>query len=239
MSSPNLLCLYMKVPAPGKVKTRLAADIGPNLALKLYRACVEDLIQKLSPTGEWDLEIHFSPAKGLNELQEWLGEEHSYRPQSEGNLGERMATTFARAFERGYQQVIIIGSDLPHLSIREIQSAFNRLRENSVVFGPSTDGGYYLVGLNRNLPAIFQNIPWSTAKVLAESLKICRQHCYSYFLLPEKTDLDDGRSLFIYRKLMNENEDFRNEAPRTFRCLNEIFNAKLPALSQTVPANRP
>jgi glycosyltransferase A (GT-A) superfamily protein (DUF2064 family) len=103
---------------------------------------------------------------------------------------------------------VIIGTDCPDLNASVIMNAYVYLEDHDIVIGPASDGGYYLLGMKKLHPRLFEKIDWSTGKVLAQTLKICESSNLSTFLLPELSDIDDENDL---KKYMNRslavNED--------------------------------
>ena len=110
--------------------------------------------------------------------------------QKGNDLGERMKNAFAKGFNDGYNQIILIGSDLPDIKKSHIQSAFNALNSYDTVFGPAEDGGYYLIGLSKMQKMVFSNKPWSTSKLLNETLRELEQQSTSFSTLETLNDID-------------------------------------------------
>jgi rSAM/selenodomain-associated transferase 1 len=160
------LIVFVKAPRPGAVKTRLAAALGPDHAAGLYRAIAEEEIRRTAPRGdEYDRVFGFDPPDARDEIARWLpGEER--RPQEGPDLGARMSHAFAAAFAAGARRVAIVGTDVPACGRQHVAEALNALDETDVALGPTHDGGYYLLALDRPRPALFQSIPWSTPSVL-------------------------------------------------------------------------
>ncbi len=167
---PSTVLVFLKAPRIGRVKTRLAKNIGLESALKVYRSLVERQLGELSPNDP--VEIHYAPADALEEMHDWLGNGYDFYPQCEGGLGLRLEHAVSEAFARGAKSVICIGGDCPSLNYKHLKQASVALqRDHDVVFGPSEDGGYYLVGIHEFHVELFQNIPWSTETTLEESMK--------------------------------------------------------------------
>jgi rSAM/selenodomain-associated transferase 1 len=167
--TPTILSFF-KAPRVGDVKTRLAHSIGSESALLVYRTLVERQLTQLPKN--YPLEIHYAPEDALQEMRDWLGDGYTFNPQCEGGLGMRLEHAVVDAFKRGAKSVICIGGDCPklnHVHLEQTAVALNS--DYDVVFGPSEDGGYYLIGLNAPYPELFRSIPWSTATTLDESLK--------------------------------------------------------------------
>ena len=162
--SDRTLVVFVKEPRPGAVKTRLAADVGPEAAAELYRALVESVLEATTPVpGEYERLVFFDPPEARRGLREWLPGV-SLRAQSAGELGERMADAFARAFGRGATRVAIVGSDVPGVTRGTVLRALEELGEADVVLGPAEDGGYYLIALREPHPELVRGIDWSTPR---------------------------------------------------------------------------
>jgi len=178
------------------VKTRLAAEIGAEAALGVYRRLAEHAVAQARAAGDVAVRIHFTPAYAGETVRRWLGDDGAeYLPQADADLGERMRAAFEAAFEAGHRRVLIIGSDLPGLTADLLRDAIHHLDHHVVVLGPARDGGYYLLGLRRMVPALFAGIPWSTDRVLALTLERLAGLGIAPALLPELADVDVAADL--------------------------------------------
>ena len=196
-SAPVVL-VFLKAPRPGFVKTRLAAEIGDAAATKLYRHLAERQVAAIP--AKWRTEIHYAPRGARTTMTDWLGSRPSYRLQRDVDLGARLTAAFAQAFEHGAERVIAVGADCPDLDAAWLGTAAARLDKADIVIGPARDGGYYLIGLRRPTPAVFEGIPWGTSGVLQETLARVRDLDAEVALLAEKEDIDDGPSFRRYRQ---------------------------------------
>ena len=195
------LIVFVKAPRPGAVKTRLAAAMGAEPACAAYGRMVATLFHQLQ--GLSTVELCFTPQDAADEIRRWLQEGWTSSPQGNGDLGRRLQTAFERSFAAGAGRVVVIGSDCPAVTTRDIFQAWQGLRTNDVVLGPATDGGYWLIGLRQVQPDLFQAIPWSTERVFAETLKRIRQRSLSVQILRELSDLDteaDWRAFLAARR---------------------------------------
>ena len=185
------LLFFIKNPEKGKVKTRLASAMGDEMAVKLYRRFLLEMLSTLN-RGTFLFYLCFYPENSLNDLKDWLGDHYLYTPQRGENLGERMKNGFVEAFSMNFKRVVLIGSDIPDLPIEFIEEAFHSLKEKDVVIGPSFDGGYYLVGFrDRSFsPQVFEEIPWSTDRVFEETMKVLKQEKLAVHTLPPWRDID-------------------------------------------------
>lgn len=188
------ILLFLKAPRRGHVKTRLAHHVGPERALQAYRALVARQWAALPKKA--NIEVHYTPHDAINEMQQWLGQEEQYFPQSEGELGVRLGNSVQDAFERGTRTVTCIGGDCPQLEERHFVQASQLLDDgHDVVFGPSEDGGYYLIALRSPLPELFKDIPWSTRSTLKASLEKAEGLNLKVAMLETLYDIDEAAEL--------------------------------------------
>ncbi len=190
------LLVFARVPALGRVKSRLAAGVGQPAALAVYRELLAitnaAILEADVPATVWLADTAAAEPTAA-EAREWAA--HAARCQPEGDLGARMTTAFAAAFAAGAGRVAIIGTDCPGLRGRHLTQAFAALETADVVLGPATDGGYYLLGLRQPQPALFANKTWSTDSVLADTLADAHRLHLRVALLPELRDVDNAEDL--------------------------------------------
>jgi rSAM/selenodomain-associated transferase 1 len=168
----------------------LAHTTGPERALKTYRALVERQWTQLPNHSR--IEVHYTPKDADFEMRHWLGQAHGYYPQADGELGLRLEHSVEDAFNRGANVVFCIGGDCPKLDERHFDQAASALSEDyDVVFGPSEDGGYYLIGMNEPQPELFQDIPWSAHNTLSTSLEKAATLGLRVKLLETLYDIDE------------------------------------------------
>jgi rSAM/selenodomain-associated transferase 1 len=186
--------IVAKQPEPGNVKTRLCPPLSPQEAAALAEAFLRDTINTASNAPECDLVIGYSPQAASDWFSELIP--HALLiSQGDGDLGERMNRLTEDVFGRGYGQVLLIGADTPHLSAERLEEAFTMLTPNGVVLGPSADGGYYLLGLSKINPTVFENIDWSTEQVLPQTMERADANGLSVTLLPKERDIDTPEDL--------------------------------------------
>jgi len=184
-----LIQLFLKTPRPGTVKTRLAKTVGNEKACEIYKNLVAHQLQNLPVDA--DVEVHFAPEDAENEMRAWLGDEIRLIPQCDGDLGDRLGFAVGKAFDQGAPSVFCIGSDCPGLKPHHFYEAEKHLsQETNVVFGPTEDGGYYLVGVKAPTPCLFEGIPWSTEQTLKISLEHAASAGLKTALLETLTDVD-------------------------------------------------
>jgi rSAM/selenodomain-associated transferase 1 len=186
----DLLIIFAKNPVLGHCKTRLAAGIGTQNALDVYKIL---LAHTAAVTQEINKKKVVFYSQEILENDIWDPNLFDKQLQCQGDLGKKMLHAFHWGFEQGYQNIVLIGTDLIDLKPTDIEEAFTSLDKNKAVFGPATDGGYYLIGLSEKNPKLFQNIPWSTSAVLNMSLK--NLSLGSFHLLQSKNDIDQKEDL--------------------------------------------
>ncbi len=179
--------LFAKAPRPGRVKTRLAAEIGEAAAVAAYRAVGARVSSQVG--ARYPLTVWYDPPDALEEMRDWLGD-WVYRPQRGADLGERLRHAFAAHFADGDAPVLAIGADAPDVRADTIAAAHAALATADVVLGPAVDGGYYLIGLARDQPGVFAGVPWGGADVMRVTLHRCRRLGVRVRRLPVLRDLD-------------------------------------------------
>ena len=176
--APLCLGLFLKAPRPGTVKTRLAATLGADRAVAIYRDLVADTVDRaLAADGIERRVLFFSPREAADECAELLPSEALdsgrllLRPQADGDLGERLEKAFDELLEPGPCRAVLTGTDCPDLRAGDFEDAGAALEDHDLVLGPALDGGYWLVGLRRRAPELFRDMAWSTPEVLQETLR--------------------------------------------------------------------
>ena len=158
----SLLIIFAKNPELGKVKTRLAATVGNEVALAVYFQLLNKTKQETLALSA-DKVVYYSNYVERGDI--WDDAVYAKEVQQGEDLGARMKNAFENAFAQGYEKVCIIGSDLMDLSTEVIEQAFDKLNKRDVVVGPSEDGGYYLLGMRQMVTALFEDKAWSTDEV--------------------------------------------------------------------------
>jgi len=185
----SALLVFAKAPTPGRVKTRLAAEVGDAEAARIYALMGKQVVRQVKDVASTTT-VCFDPPEARGQVQAWLGTAGlEFRPQCAGDLGARMEEAFSDAFRR-HSRVLAVGTDTPELTPEGVKEAVQRLGSSDLVLGPARDGGYYLIGLRAPAPRLFQHIPWSTSQVLDRTLELARQLNLGVSLLPTLSDVD-------------------------------------------------
>ncbi|HXF94704.1 MAG TPA: TIGR04282 family arsenosugar biosynthesis glycosyltransferase [Gemmatimonadales bacterium] len=156
------LGILVTAPIPGRVKLRLAGDVGPSTATEVYWRLGRRVVEAVAGSGLRTV-IWFTPAAEGAYVREWLDGvgRVEFRPQSEGHPGQRWQDAFARHFAEGARRVVVVATDFPGLDRRLVVEAFTALGPADLVLGPATDGGLYLVGLRQPHRDLFAGISWT------------------------------------------------------------------------------
>lgn len=199
--SEHCLIVMAKHPEAGKVKTRLAAEAGDDVALAVYRALLginADLVAHWNGTKR----VAFAGTPDPTTLALFTKAGATFTRQEGGDLGQRMHTAFASAFEAHPNTTcLMMGTDCPDLTLHHLHEATAMLAHHDVVFGPASDGGYYLIGMKNLHTALFHDVPWSTAEVLATSLTLCQHLNLRVAVLEELSDIDYLADLNASRRM--------------------------------------
>jgi hypothetical protein len=185
--------IFVRYPTPGKVKTRLGAGVGMQRASEIYASFAEHAFQIGEEMQGDGVAVHVfhDSAEGTLTIRNWIGRPGFFiSPQEGDDLGQRMLSAFTRVFQEGATRVVIIGSDVPELGVAHVRQSFELLESHDLVIGPSTDGGYFLLGMKEATAALFKNIPWSSSTVLAGTLDRAREEGLSVTLLEPLADID-------------------------------------------------
>ena len=192
----NRLIIFGRYPVPGRTKTRLIPALGPAGAADLQRRLTENILEtvrRFARPREIGVEICFE-GDSKQKMRQWLGSGEILSRQVSGNLGERMHAAFLDAFQRGANRIVLLGTDIPQLKTDHLEQAFNALAENDLVIGPSTDGGYWLIGLNRPVD-LFEGIRWSTDAVFGQTLALAKKQGLRVKTLSPLRDIDTAEDL--------------------------------------------
>jgi hypothetical protein len=183
--------LFGREPLAGRVKTRLAAEIGAERAAQAYRLMLEHALREAAVSG-----MAVTMALADPPTPVWLPPSGvAVEVQQGATLGERMAASFARAFAAGASAAVLIGSDVPAITAALLREATAACADVPAVFGPSADGGYYLVAQRAPGTDLFAGVPWSSPRTLAATLARAERLGVPFRLLATLGDVDTAADL--------------------------------------------
>jgi rSAM/selenodomain-associated transferase 1 len=180
------------------VKTRLAAALGAEEALSIYRLLAERVVAAVLGAGSYSVTVAYTPSRAEPVMRRWLGRSVDLQAQSHGDLGQRMATAIAEATSAGAERVVVIGTDCPDVTAGVVEEAFTRLDAADVVLGPASDGGYYLIGMSRLHRELFEGVAWSSADTRRVTLERAHASGLSVALLEERRDVDTAEDWRVW-----------------------------------------
>jgi hypothetical protein len=221
----DALYVIARAPRAGFAKTRLGRTIGHERAITLYRAFLRDLAARFSdspfPPG-W----YVTPPDAWPEISAVVGESGRVLFQGDGDLTERQGELFRGAKDRGEERTVLIASDSPHLGVGVVAEAFRRLESDDLVFGPTFDGGYYLIGM-RGHHDVLEGVPMSVGTELGGITARARLSGLSVGLLETTFDVDVVEDLDHLRPLALERTDLQatREALESLGLVGQNFSA--------------
>jgi rSAM/selenodomain-associated transferase 1 len=192
----NALILFLKYPERKMVKTRIAAKFGDDFAFGLYTAFIKDLLVTAGFVEADKILAIDGPSGAIIDSLDF-GTGYPVIQQNGKDIGERMLNAFIYVFNAGYNNAVLIGSDLPGLPAALLENAFAVLNTADAVIGRSTDGGYYLIGFRKETcsPDYFQGIKWSASSVFQRTMDKFSRLEKNVYMLPEWIDIDDHYDL--------------------------------------------
>lgn len=192
----DLLLIFTRNPELGKVKKRIAADIGDSAALELYQLLLKHTFE-VTKNLTCEKIVYYSERIEKGDI--WENSIFQKKVQRGNDLGERMKNAFSDGFDSGYSNIVIIGSDLYDLKEEDLKTAFSKLQSYDYVIGPAQDGGYYLIGKKSLNSTVFKNKTWGSDTVLQETLIDLKNE--NITLLEERNDIDILHDLEAYPDL--------------------------------------
>jgi len=216
------LVVMARYPEAGKTKTRLGRIIGDDRAVSLYQAFLTDLAQRFAGQA-YDLHWAYTPPEAnfpafIATLAPYYAPYMTCFPQQGADLGARLHQVFMETHERGFERTVVIGSDIPHISLPIVARAIKALDEADVVLGPAEDGGYYLIAMRQPYD-VFTGIPMSTSVVSQMTIELAHRQELLVHLLEPLFDVDELPDLLRLAQLLQEDHTL---APATAACLSFI-----------------
>jgi rSAM/selenodomain-associated transferase 1 len=207
------IIVMARAPIPGEGKTRLRSVLSDEECLSLQDTFVRETIQVALDAALGPVFLAFTPAEATAWADREFGTRTQPFAQSGDDLGDRMLAALQHVHEQGHSPLLLIGTDIPLLRPQHLQDAFRALTRSDLCFGPTEDGGYYLLGCHEPNALIFDDVPWGSSQVLATTLRRAKWAQQSCELLEELYDVDTPEDLARYRQ--NDERRHTADAPRT------------------------
>jgi uncharacterized protein len=209
------LIILTRYPEPHRTKTRMIPRLGPEGAAQLQGDMTDHALawaRELAVRASVSVEVRFEGGDEAR-MRSRFGDSFPYLPQGPGDLGDRMMRAIEEAFAAGADRVIVVGTDCPGITADLAEQAFERLATADLVLGPATDGGYYLIGLRRPVPALFAGIAWGQETVLHETQTRAEELGLATSLLTELSDVDRPEDLPVWQRVQDDSTSASN-SPR-------------------------
>lgn len=193
--------VFTRVPVPGQTKTRMMPYFSPKECARLHESFLKDIASECEKTNA-DIFVCYTPQKGRNYLEKIFQNARGYMVQTGEGLGERMYQAIECVLQKGYDSCVLIGTDVPEVKNSDLDYAFRLLDVNDVVFGPTVDEGYYLVGMKRPIKEVFEVKKYGTGKVLEQTVRPLKEKNLSVGYVRRLQDMDEKSDITAYRSRM-------------------------------------
>lgn len=219
--------VFTRAPIPGQTKTRLIPYLGEKKSAALHLCFLCDIALQIKK-ADADIFVCYTPRTEKGKLKKVFGEEAVYFPQAGAGLGEKMQNAIETVLQKGCEACVLFGTDIPELSVDDIRAAFAVLKKKDVVFGPSQDGGYYLVGMKKLCKEIFTGHSYGHGEVLEQAVESLEVSGFSVGRIRMLADMDEKEDLAGYRNRMRG-------CPRMRHTFTGRYLAKISRISIIIP----
>lgn len=194
----NAVVVFAKEPDGKSAKTRIAAKVGNEKAAEIYNELLHITVDVVK---DMDYYISYSSNGEPHKLENLFKNAVLLFLQVEGDLGDKMKAAFKKIFSLGYSSVTAIGTDCPYVTSFDLEQSSKYLeKKETVVIGPASDGGYYLIGCREETLSVLDAEKWSTSKLFDETLSIIEKKGYNCLKLEVKDDIDEIEDYFKFKK---------------------------------------
>ena len=214
--------VFTRVPIPGQTKTRMMPYFSPEECAKLHENFLKDIAQECEKVNA-DIFVCYTPKKGKAYLEKLFRKAKEYISQTGEGLGERMYQAIEYVLEKGYDSCVLIGTDIPELKCSDLEYAFRLLDVNDVVFGPTVDEGYYLVGMKRPVCEVFEKKTYGTGNVLEQTVQPLQEMGLTIGYVRRLQDMDDRDDITAYRSRMRRQKLLQNTHTGRYLLENRRF----------------
>ena len=197
----NALIIFSRLPIGHETKTRLAPILNETQREKLHLAMWRDIFGEVLKLRNTDIYLYWTGSGDVKDYRHFIPDSFRLTQQEGNNLGERMRNAMRDIFADGYKRAVIIGSDIPSVRAENISRAFGILNDSDTVTGPSSDGGYWLIGMRKFIPEAFGISSWGNSSVLNETAETFRRLGISYSTADTLDDLDTPEDVTRYKSL--------------------------------------
>lgn len=199
--SDSLLIIFIRNPLRGEVKKRLIPHLGEEEAFRVYQKLLLHT-RKVAYQINTDKVVFYSDRIDQHDI--WPTGDYKKEVQKGNEIGSRMLSAFEYAFKHKYKKVVLLGGDIIEIRPDVLQRAFDLLERTTTVLGPAKDGGYYLIGMNRLIPDLFEGISWSTKSVFDQSVDIIVRNSLTWSATETLSDLDDYQDYIRHKEKIDK-----------------------------------
>lgn len=192
------LIIFSRLPVGHETKTRLAAILSETQRAELHLAMWHDIFTEALKLRSTDIYLYWTGSGDVKDYQEYIPPSFILRKQEGNNLGERMKNALREIFADGYKRAAIIGADIPSVRAGNIERAFDLLNDSDIVIGPSEDGGYWLIGMNKFIPDAFNVSSWGNSSVLSSTSENLTASNIAYSLAETLQDIDTPGDISLF-----------------------------------------
>lgn len=221
--SKDAVVVMAKAPEAFRVKTRLTPPLDPETASHLYHCFLLDKLEQVRCLVGISPVVAYTPRDSIDFFKSIQPAGFTLIPQNGEDLGERLANISQYFFEQEYDKVVILDSDSPNLPCSHIYHSLQCLDTTDVVIGPCMDGGYYLIGMGKQMPELFLDIPWSTSKVMVSTMEKAGDMGITVSLLNEWYDVDTWDDLVRLKQDLENPQDGSFVCENTYNVLSRIL----------------
>ena len=207
--------MYTRVPLAGQTKTRLMPYLSPEQCCRLHENFLMDICRTCEQVSA-DVLVFCTPWEERERLTHLWNKEFPMFPQIGKDLGEGMANAFRKAFALGYEKVLLMGTDVPHMRADTLTGQFERLEGADVVINPTCDGGYCLIGMKEPQDAIWQITEYGTGTVFEETVAHIRDLNLTVSVGETYLDIDTEEDLKAFWREMKEHANMQAEHTRKY-----------------------
>lgn len=227
----NALIIFTRIPIPGKTKTRMMPYLSAQGCAALHTCFLKDIRRECEKTG-YDIFVYYVPEGEKHLLVSILGAGKQYYEQEGEGLGIRMFTAIREVLAKGYDTCLLIGTDVPELDAGILTAAAAKLRTKDVVFGPTRDGGYYLVGMKQPYAEVFDSQTYGHGSVLKNTVVHLREKGITAGCVQTLQDMDEPEDLRDYRRRMKEQAGLRGTATGGWLLRNLKISIIIPVYNE-------
>lgn len=225
------IIIFTRVPIPGQTKTRMMPALSPGACARLHTCFLKDIKRECLQTGH-DIFIFYTPEDRQQILVRILGSMERYFIQEGEGLGERMNHAFEKVFGLGYDECVLLGTDVPEMTASDLSCAFDVLLERDIVLGPTEDGGYYLIGMKKPIPVVFENQTYGQGSVLSNTVQTLKSNGYSVGFVSSHCDMDTAADLQGYRMRMRKSQRLKQSDTGGYLAGNSRISIIIPVYNE-------